>query len=259
MSLIFEALQTLESDRAGVDSSASLDAEEFLWCAEHKVASKWETASWEPNDEGRQPPAADEPRLHAVEFPLPVAAETRRALPTPAAIDQNTPPPSPGAALAGSFKESPLAAMPSAVQRVVSALRAALPFVQRILPLLGGHIDTSDSNLLTPQHDRPSTSQPLPPIDLAPIEYRLTELKAQCREVRDKTVEQMVSFKRVEDQLGMVSEATDRNTLEQQELIGELKGVGKKINFMAMVALGLLAVTVVTNIVLCLRILKVLH
>ena len=83
--------------------------------------------------------------------------------------------------------------------------------------------------------------------------------QAQYREVRDKTVEQMVSFKRVEDQLGMVSEATDRNTLEQQELIGELKGVGKKINFMAMVALGLLAVTVVTNIVLCLRILKVLH
>src|ERR1035441_5210038 len=128
MSLIFEALQTLESDRAGVDSTASLDAEEFLWCAEHKVASKWETTSWGPNDEGRQPPAADEPRLHAVEFPLPVAAETRRALPTPAAIDQNTPPPSPGAALAGSFKESPLAAMPSAVQRgrVRAPCRAAV-------------------------------------------------------------------------------------------------------------------------------------
>src|ERR1039458_3158606 len=123
MSLIFEALQTLESDRAGVDSTASLDAEEFLWCAEHKVASKWETASWEPNDEGRQPPAADEPRLHAVEFPLPVAAETRRALPTPAAIDQNTPPPSPGAALAGSFKESPLAVMPLAQLRIHRNLR----------------------------------------------------------------------------------------------------------------------------------------
>jgi len=57
MSLIFEALQTLESERAGVDSSALLDAEEFLWCAEHKVASKRETALWQPNDEGRQPPA----------------------------------------------------------------------------------------------------------------------------------------------------------------------------------------------------------
>ncbi|HZL52775.1 MAG TPA: hypothetical protein VFC37_17715 [Terracidiphilus sp.] len=204
----------------------------------------------------RQP--SQEPRLHAVELPLPVAAETRQALPAPAAIEQNTPLPSPGAALAEPLKKSPLA-IPSGVQRVASALRAALPFVQRILPLLDGHIDTGDSNPLTPQHDRPSTSQPLPPIDLAPIEYRLTELKAQYREVRDKTVEQMVSFKRVEDQLGMVSEATDRNTLEQQELIGELKGVGKKINFIAMVALGLLAVTVVTNIVLCLHILKVLH
>ena len=258
MSLIFEALQTLESEHDGLDSLALLEAGEFLSCAELKAGSKWETALWGPNDEGSQPLAAQEPRLHAVELPLPVAAETRRTLPATAAIDQKTVPPSPGAALAGSLKESPQP-ISSGVQRVVSALRAALPFVQRLLPLLDGHIDTGDSNLVTPQHDAPSVSQLLPSIDLAPIEYRLTELKIQYREVRDKTVEQKVSFKRVEDQLGMVSEATDRNTLEQQELIGELKGVGKKINFIAMVALGLLAITVVTNIVLCLRILKVLH
>lgn len=130
MSLIFEALQTLESENAGVDSPASLDAEEFLQCAELKVVPKSETALWEPNDEGRRPPAALEPRLHAVELPLPAAAETRRTLPALAAIDQNTPPPSPGAALAGSLKESPLAVpLRSAAGRVSTpcstAVRAA--------------------------------------------------------------------------------------------------------------------------------------
>jgi len=66
------------------------------------------------------------------------------------------------------------------------------------------------------------------------------------------------SLKRVEDQLEMVREATDRNTLEQQELMEDLKVVGNKVNVFALVALGLLAVSVIINVVLYLHILKVL-
>jgi len=40
--------------------------------------------------------------------------------------------------------------------------------------------------------------------------------------------EQNSSLKRVEDQLEMVREATDRNTLEQQELLEDLKAVGQQ-------------------------------
>jgi hypothetical protein len=62
----------------------------------------------------------------------------------------------------------------------------------------------------------------------------------------------------VEDQLEMVREATDRNTLEQQELIEDLKGVGNKVKLFSLIALGLLAVSVVINVVLYLHIIKVL-
>ena len=48
----------------------------------------------------------------------------------------------------------------------------------------------------------------------------------------------------------MVREATDRNTLEQQELMEDLKGVGSKVNVVAFIALGLLAISVIVNIVL---------
>jgi hypothetical protein len=84
------------------------------------------------------------------------------------------------------------------------------------------------------------------------------ELQTQHKELRDQVVEQNSSLKRVEDQLEMVREATDRNTLEQQELLQDLKVVGKKVNVYALIALGLLAVSVLINIVLYLHILKVL-
>jgi hypothetical protein len=55
-----------------------------------------------------------------------------------------------------------------------------------------------------------------------------------------------------------VREATDRNTLEQQELLEDLKTVGNKVNVVAIIALGLLVVAVVLNLVLYLHIQRVL-
>ena len=56
----------------------------------------------------------------------------------------------------------------------------------------------------------------------------------------------------------MVREATDRNTLEQQELLEDLKSVGNKVNLVAFVALGLLAVSIALNVVMFLHIQRVL-
>jgi hypothetical protein len=127
--------------------------------------------------------------------------------------------------------------------------------VQKILPLLDGNIATVIANMLTPHHH---PAPPPPPVNLAPIEDGLMELQSQHKELRDQVVEQNTSLKRVEDQLEMVREATDRNTLEQQELLEDLKVVGNKVNVFALIALGLLAVSVLINIVLYLHILKVL-
>jgi hypothetical protein len=167
-----------------------------------------------------------------------------------------TPPP-PGRGLASPSSMTPLD-VPSGVQRAVSAIRAALPFVQRILPLLDGNIGTAVSNLLSPHHRLPPPPPPPPPVNLAPIENGLAELQTQQRELRNQVVEQNSSLKRVEDQLEMVREATDRNTLEQQELLEDLKGVGNKLNLFALIAMGLLALSVLLNIILYLHILRVL-
>jgi hypothetical protein len=65
-------------------------------------------------------------------------------------------------------------------------------------------------------------------------------------------------MKRVEDQLDMVREATDRNTLEQQELVEDLRSLGGKVNLIAAIAIGLLAISLLVNMALYLHLQKVL-
>jgi hypothetical protein len=133
---------------------------------------------------------------------------------------------------------------PSSLQRAMKGVRMALPFVQKILPLLDGQVVATVANLLAP---RPA---PPPPINLAPIEGGLIELQAQQRKLRDQVAEQNTSLKKVEDRLEMVREATDRNTLEQQELLDDLKSVRHKMTAFAVIALLLLLASVGVNVVL---------
>jgi hypothetical protein len=211
--------------------------------------------STRPIDEGRRASGPQQAHPRAVGSPLPIGSGSRDALPADGTEPQRPfGPPPPGRALAAGSPADPMDG-PSGLARAVSALRSALPFVQKILPLLDGNIGTAVSNMLSPHHH---PAPPPPPVNLAPIEDGLAELQTQHKELRDQVVEQNSSLKRVEDQLEMVREATDRNTLEQQELMEDLKVVGSKVNVFALVALGLLAVSVLINIVLYLHILKVL-
>ncbi|HEY1903522.1 MAG TPA: hypothetical protein VGG56_13890 [Terracidiphilus sp.] len=207
-----------------------------------------------PIGEGRPEAGSEEPRPRAVGSPLPIGSGSPSAPAGQGEQQRVFAAPPAGRTLANSASAPPVQA-PSGMQRAVGALRAALPFVQRILPLLDGNIGTAVSNILTPHHHAPP---PPPPVNLAPIQDSLAELQTQHVELRNQVTEQNSSLKRVEDQLEQVREATDRNTLEQQELVEDLKGVGNRVNLFALIALGLLAVSVAINVVLYLHIVRVL-
>ena len=208
-----------------------------------------------PIEESRRRLAIEEVQPRAVGSPLPVGSRNPAALPSgPGESERAFAAPPPGRALANLKANAPLGA-PSGIQRAVNAFRAALPFVQRILPLLDGNIGTAVANVLAPHHH---PAPPPPPVNLAPITEGLAELQTQHRELRDQVAEQNTSLNRVQDQLQRVREATDRNTLEQQELMENLKGVGKKVNLITILAVGLLAVSVIVNILLYLHIQRVL-
>lgn len=139
-------------------------------------------------------------------------------------------------------------------------LRVAIPYVQKILPLIDGNFATTVSNILAPPKPTPPPAAAAPDITpmIAPIKESLAELQLQQRDLKEQFIEQNSSLKRVEDHLEMVREATDRNTLEQQELLEDLKHVGSKVNLVALVAIGLLAISVLLNMLLYMHLQRIL-
>jgi hypothetical protein len=189
--------------------------------------------------------------------PLPVGGRGRQAQPHADARRLAQVPP-PGRSLPTPAPPSDEQAGNTNLQRAMNALRLAMPFVQKLLPLLDGHVATTVSNILTPHPAQPMQPAPAPQADLVPIEEGLNRLENQQRELRGQVAEQNTSLKRVEDQLEMVREATDRNTLEQQELMEDLKNVGAKVNVVTLVVLSLLLISMLLNLVLYLHIQRVL-
>jgi hypothetical protein len=126
----------------------------------------------------------------------------------------------------------------SGLQRAMNLLRMAMPIVQRILPLLDGNVGTAVANMIAPRPQHPAP----PKVDLKPIEEGISTLQTQHRLLREQVVEQNTALRRVEDRLEMVREATDRNTLEQQELLEDLKSFSKKVKIFAWVAAAFVAV-----------------
>ena len=149
---------------------------------------------------------------------------------------------------------------PSTLQRAAGMLRHAIPIVQKLLPLLDGNFGTAVTNILTP----PAPAAPPPPpaapvrVDLAPIKENIEQLQKLHQDLHVQIVEQNSSLRRVEDHLKLVREATDRNTLEQQELLADLKAMGSKVNVVAAIAIGLLAISLLVNMELYMHIQRVL-
>ena len=129
--------------------------------------------------------------------------------------------------------------------------------MQRLLPLLDGNIATavSKSAYASPA----SAGASLRPSSIScRSKTDWPSCRRSSRNLRDQVTEQNNSLKRVEDQLEMVREATDRNTLEQQELLEDLKAFGNKVKIVAILALVLVAVGFMMTLALFLHIQRVL-
>src|SRR5450631_758800 len=130
-----------------------------------------DTAIKPPVDEGLKAPIPEQ-HTRVIGSPLPIGSggTPLQAVPPGDAPQRFIGPPPPGRGLTGPPLGPPLE-VPTGVQKALGAVRAALPWVQRILPLLDGNIGMAVSNMLAPHHHAPQPLHPAPPpVDLAPIE-----------------------------------------------------------------------------------------
>lgn len=183
-------------------------------------------------------------------------------------------PPAPEPAPEAASQEHGEGGIPVRMQKM---LNAALPLLQKLLPLFDGNIGTAVGNLMAPaaREAAPAPLQPVaqpapqqmppqtvvlkaPEVDLRPIESGLAVLQEEQEELREKIGEQTGSIKRVEGQLELVRQATDRNTLEQQELVEDIKAIGRRMNLVAVVLLVMLGLSVGINVMLFLHLNRVL-
>jgi broad specificity phosphatase PhoE len=206
--------------------------------------------------------------LHVTEVPVP---------PPPVPIESRRPEAVPAAARAlAAPQTAPDLNDAANMQRTMQTLRAALPVLQRLLPLMDSNFLGALTGMTPPvPQEQPSQrqieSRPLEPraleprgletrpletrpVDLTPVESGLTELRAHNQELRNQFHAQDAALKVIGDHLDQVREATDRNTREQDELVDELKASGKKINVVAFLGFLLLAASMAMNVILYLEI-----
>lgn len=111
--------------------------------------------------------------------------------------------------------------------RVLLQLRVLLPYLSKLVPLLDGSAQQNTAQVHEMQHG-------------------LTEMQTGHREIRTQLQDQTVQMKRVEEQLERLRDTTERNTLEQQELIEDLKSFAG--TFKAIAVIGLLLVLANTGL-----------
>jgi hypothetical protein len=185
-------------------------------------------------------------------------------VPTPASAPAPVPPPQQQSLPPGPQPAVPAAAdtHKSGLHRALDAFRSTIPLVQKLLPLIDGNFATAVGALMAP-HAHP-TPPPQPQaqivnIDMEPLERGLAEVRNSHRELRGQVQEQVTTLKRVEDHLERVREATDRNTLEQQELVEDLRSVGSRLSAFAIVGFLLLLASLVLNGYLIFQLQHILH
>ena len=141
---------------------------------------------------------------------------------------------------------------PSTMLKTVQSIRNVLPLLQKLLPLLDGNILATLMAMMGPgQQPAPTATRP---VDIAPVEGGLAELKAQHQDLRNQLQTQDQAVKKLAEKLEKVHDATEWNSREQEDLIEELRANSRKTNIVAFLAFVLLAASIAMNVVLYLQI-----
>lgn len=102
-------------------------------------------------------------------------------------------------------------------------------------------------------HNTQVPTSPMPRVELKPVGDNLDDLRLAHRDLRNTVTEQNGVLERVQDQVQILCETSDRSAQEQQQLVGELKFFSKWAFVFAIAVALLLFASVAFDVVLLLR------
>lgn len=139
------------------------------------------------------------------------------------------------------------------LEKAVGVLRAILPIAHKCLPLLDGQIGTVVSNLIGPQ-----TSPRQIVNALLPLQEGLAQLERRHMELRAQVSGQSAALSQIDEQLEEVKKLAGETAENQRNLTESLEKMGRKLNWVAIAGLVLLATVVTLNVVLLVHIRRIL-
>lgn len=143
---------------------------------------------------------------------------------------------------------NPGAAQAAGTSRRLDVVKTAISIAQKVLPLLEGNVGQTVSNLLSLGTPLAATTR-----DVARIQDHLTKQDATHLALADKVSEQKDAIVQLADRLDQLKEATNRNTLEQQEMMEDARALRKKFIVAGFIIIGLLVASVSLNIFVLLK------
>ena len=135
----------------------------------------------------------------------------------------------------------------SSIWRSLMHLKLLLPYIGKLLPILEGNSSTA----LTPA---PTAKLDLSEMRTAveSVNRGFLDLQAGNRDIRTQVQEQSTQLRRIDDQLLRLRESTERNTMEHQELVEDLRSASKLVRGLstAMIVLLLVVTAMVASMLL---------
>jgi hypothetical protein len=112
----------------------------------------------------------------------------------------------------------------SSLWRTLMNLRLLLPYVAKLLPLLDGSVAPAFTPPAPVKADLSELHQSFEEVNRA-----FLDLQAGHKDIRSHVQEQAVQLKRIDEQLVRLRDSTERNTMEHQELVEDLRSASKLV------------------------------
>jgi len=127
------------------------------------------------------------------------------------------------------------------IWRSLMHLRLLLPYIGKLLPILEGNFSTALAPA-QPAMAKPDLTELNQSIEV--VNRGFLDLQAGNRDIRTHVQEQSVQLKRIDEQLIRLRESTERNTMEHQELVEDLRSASKLVRGLSTVMLALMIAVV---------------